>query len=316
MLATVQPGAPSKGAGRGAPASEDQPLVVETDIKERHKCLGPGRTQWLSGFMFDTRPPTASLSSSKDGSTAGSSMSSDSSTSSVSPQPATPSTIVQPMNGTEGACQPIDLPPTDPPLAPQCNLDVLAGVGASRPSMKAKRQTVFSKMGHNQSWYFKAQGVDGEMTFGADAALTRLEQEAASREPGWRIAAKLVLPAPWNPEWKAGSWISNRMGQHAKALAHRARMTEEQRQRLDALPYGEITPDTDAVLTRLEQEAALRGAGWRIAAKLVLPAPWNPEWKAGSWISNRAGQHAKALAHRARMTEEQRQRLDALPYGH
>ena len=48
------------------------------------------------------------------------------------------------------------------------------------------------------------------------------------------------LPAPWNPEWKAGSWISNRMGQHAKAVSHRARMTATQKQRLDALPYGQL----------------------------------------------------------------------------
>ena len=58
-------------------------------------------------------------------------------------------------------------------------------------------------------------------------------------ESGWRISAKLVIPAPWNPEWKAGSWISNRMGQHAKAVSHRARMTATQKQRLDALPYGQ-----------------------------------------------------------------------------
>ena len=64
-----------------------------------------------------------------------------------------------------------------------------------------------------------------------------------------------------------------------------------------------------------EQEVAVKGAGWRISSTLVLSAPLDEQWQAGSWVSNRGGQFAQAVAYRAAMTEAQRQRFDALPYG-
>ena len=58
-----------------------------------------------------------------------------------------------------------------------------------------------------------------------------------------------------------------------------------------------------------------RGAAWRIPKRLVLAAPWDQQWQAGSWVQHRTGQGAKAVALRSNMTAEQRRRLQALPYG-
>ena len=73
--------------------------------------------------------------------------------------------------------------------------------------------------------------------------------------------------------------------------------------------------DTDDALARLEVEVAARGAAWRIPSALVLAAPWDKKWKAGTWVNDRRGQRARAVAARRKMTPAQRQRFEALPYG-
>ena len=71
-----------------------------------------------------------------------------------------------------------------------------------------------------------------------DDALTRLEEEVATRGATWRISQKLVLAAEWDERWQAGSWVSSRTGERAQAVAVRANMTPAQRGRLEALPHN------------------------------------------------------------------------------
>ena len=85
----------------------------------------------------------------------------------------------------------------------------------------------------------RAPAAARQQHVGIDEALAQLEQEVAAKGAEWRITGSLVLSAPWDEQWKAGSWVNHRMGQRAQAVASRAAMTEAQRQRLDALPYGE-----------------------------------------------------------------------------
>ena len=154
---------------------------------------------------------------------------------------------------------------------------------------------------------------DARTAVNADDALARLEVEAAAKGPSWRITQKLVLQAPWDATWKAGSWVGKRKSQGAKATSLRQKMTPEQRERLAALPYGVYALETDEALDRLEEEAAAKGPAWRVTQKLELQAPWDEKWKAGVWVMHRTGNQTQAVQSRARMTPEQRIRFEALP---
>ena len=188
-----------------------------------------------------------------------------------------------------------------------------AEVVASRAIM-----TLSQRMLSQRNWQSDAlPNNDGKsIAFDTDDALARLEAEVEAREATWRIAARLVLAAPWDQRWQAGNWVSHRTGEKAKAVSTRRKMTAVQRSRVDALPYGKLVPfSIDEALARLEVEVDTREASWRIPQKLVLAAPWDPSWKAGRWVNSRIGQGAQAVALCANMTSAQRRRFEALPYG-
>ena len=157
--------------------------------------------------------------------------------------------------------------------------------------------------------------------FTTDQALDALEAEAARQrhaKPDWLIPAKYEMEAPWDPKWKAGMWVSIRSGAGQQQQATRSNMTERQRERVDALPYGRAFTIDDA-LDALEAEAAQQRQakpGWRLTQTHTMVAPWgDPKWRAGSWVAMRTGDDKQARAMRAKLTERQLERVDALPYG-
>ena len=159
------------------------------------------------------------------------------------------------------------------------------------------------------------------VAFSTDEALDALEAEVARQrqaKPGWRLTSRHEMAAPWEDlKWKAGGWLKDRSGDRDRSKASCAKMTERQRERLDALPYGEIS--TDEALDALEAEVARQRQakpGWRLTQRYEMAAPWgNLKWKAGCWLKERTGDRDSSKASRAKMTERQRERLDALPYG-
>ena len=192
-------------------------------------------------------------------------------------------------------------------------ISVRHGVGQQAVEARAK-------MTEQQLDRFRALPYGPE--FSVDQALDALEAEVAQQrqaKPGWRIPQGHAMPAPWgHPKWKAGSWVSNRSGPNDEAQKRRGKLTEQQRQRLDALPYGEIS--TDEALDSLEAEVARLRQGeppqWRMPTKHVMPATWgDPSWAGGSWVLSRRGATAWARKTRDEMTERQLERLNALPFG-
>ena len=198
---------------------------------------------------------------------------------------------------------------------------------AERRSNGQRTQPARDKMTETQRARLDALPYGEISAFSVDDALDALEEAVFQRqqvEPGWRMPAAYTLAVAWGDQgWKAGSWVSARRGDGDRALALRDKMTEMQRARLDALPYGRLAPETstfstDDALAALEAEVAQQRRaepGWRMPANHTLAAPWGDLWKAGSWVSARRGDGDRARASRAKMTETQQARLDALPYG-
>jgi len=145
--------------------------------------------------------------------------------------------------------------------------------------------------------------------------LEKFVRDKRIQTPRWCIPAKLKIPAPWDPEWKGGSWVSSRRGAKTGAIEKRKGMSEEELKRLDALPFGDARFTDDEALGLLEREVQRRGNAWRIPSKLALNSPWDEKWRAGSWLESRQGDSEKARQKRAKMKEGDQARVLNLPYG-
>jgi len=112
------------------------------------------------------------------------------------------------------------------------------------------------------------------------------EQIKLTRPKGkWWLSRDTVVNAPWDGEWRAGNWISHMRSSRGSWPDEFA----DVRDRFDAIPYGESTvkQKLDFLYSEDGQKQILSTAPvgqLRFCKATRLDAPWDAEWKAGSWI--------------------------------
>eukprot|EP01045_Picozoa_sp_COSAG04_P013301 COSAG04_NODE_936_length_9333_cov_16.898635_1_plen_1721_part_00 len=150
-----------------------------------------------------------------------------------------------------------------------------------------------------------------------DDVLDLIEAEVRKQGATWRLKQLTRLEAPWDSEFKAGTWYCNTKNRKKGDGCEGLQLTPKQQERFDKVPFNvNNTIDIDKALDRLEEEVRKQkelqegSEPWRIKAKDELDAPWDHNWKAGSWMYR----YRKDSSKWSKMTSRQKARYDALPY--